>query len=29
LLLEKLALLKSNEDILLRKVAEAREATIF
>lgn len=29
LLLEKLALLRSNEEILSRKIREAREATIF
>lgn len=29
MLLEKLALLKSNEDILLRKIQEARQAAIF
>ena len=29
LLSEKLALIKSNEEILLRKIKEAREATIF
>jgi hypothetical protein len=29
LLVDKLALLKSNEDIVLRKIKEAREATIF